>query len=67
MLPLDLGFVYLLNSIAKRHFLYDFLNCFYLQNLLALRAQDRKANKRVNAMINRTKGACKAVLDDAKV
>ncbi|ROT76990.1 hypothetical protein C7M84_004387 [Penaeus vannamei] len=35
-------------------------------NLLALRAQDRKANKRVNAMINRTKGACKAVLDDAK-
>ncbi|XP_068225805.1 protein SPT2 homolog [Palaemon carinicauda] len=35
-------------------------------NLLALRAQDRKANQRVSAMINRTKGASKAVLEDAK-
>lgn len=38
-----------------------------LQNLLALRAQDRKSNKRVRAMINMNKGASKAVLDDAKV
>ncbi|XP_064091728.1 protein SPT2 homolog [Macrobrachium nipponense] len=35
-------------------------------NLLALRAQDRKANARVSAMINRTKGANKSVLEDAK-
>ncbi|XP_071542189.1 protein SPT2 homolog [Panulirus ornatus] len=36
------------------------------ENLLALRAQDKKSNKRVKAMINRNKGASKAVLDDAK-
>ncbi|KAK7070530.1 Protein SPT2 [Halocaridina rubra] len=36
-------------------------------NLLALRAQDKKSNRRVNAMINRTKGASKSVLEDAKV
>lgn len=32
-----------------------------------LRAQDRKSNKRVRAMINMSKGASKAVLEDAKV
>nr|XP_045591988.1 protein SPT2 homolog [Procambarus clarkii] len=36
------------------------------ENLLALRAQDRKSNQRVKAMINRNKGASKSVLDDAK-
>ncbi|KAK8738597.1 hypothetical protein OTU49_003957 [Cherax quadricarinatus] len=36
------------------------------ENLLALRAQDRKSNQRVKAMINRNKGASKSVLEDAK-
>lgn len=36
------------------------------ENLLKLRAQDRKSNKRIKAMINMSKGASKSVLDDAK-
>ncbi|KAK4293608.1 hypothetical protein Pmani_033709 [Petrolisthes manimaculis] len=36
------------------------------KNLLTLRAQDRKSNKRVKAMINMSKGASKAVLEEAK-
>lgn len=45
-----------------------YLNQYYcFQNLLALRAQDKKSNKRVKAMINMSKGASKAVLEDAKV
>jgi hypothetical protein len=34
--------------------------------LLSLRAQDRKSNARVQAMLKRTKAANKAVLDDVK-
>ncbi|MPC18383.1 Protein SPT2 [Portunus trituberculatus] len=36
------------------------------ENLLMLRAQDRKSNKRIKAMINMSKGASKSVLEDAK-
>jgi len=38
----------------------------YYQKLLQLRAQDRKSNARVQAMLSRTKAANKAVLDDVK-
>ena len=38
----------------------------YSQVLLSLRAQDRKSNARVQAMLKRTKAANKAVLDEAK-
>lgn len=34
--------------------------------LLSLRAQDRKSNARVQAMLKRTKSGNKAVLDEAK-
>lgn len=47
----------------------DFLTgvfCHNQQALLSLRAQDRKSNARVQAMLKRTKAANKAVLDDVK-
>lgn len=40
--------------------------CHNQQALLSLRAQDRKSNARVQAMLKRTKAANKAVLDDVK-
>ena len=40
--------------------------CLFLQVLLSLRAQDRKSNARVQAMLKRTKSGNKAVLDEAK-
>ncbi|KAG8225833.1 hypothetical protein J437_LFUL004762, partial [Ladona fulva] len=36
------------------------------EDLLALRSQDKKANKRVRAMLKSTKAANKAVIDDAR-
>lgn len=38
----------------------------FLQALLSLRAQDRKSNARVQAMLKRTKASNKAVLEDVK-
>lgn len=36
------------------------------EELLLLRSQDKKSFKRVQSMLNRTKSANKAVIDDAK-
>ena len=39
----------------------------FSQDLMAKRAQDKTSYKRMNAMITRTKGYSKSVVEDAKV